>query len=168
MNHPIRIMRSRKALGGLLILGLSVFLIAPVVSYAAEVQLRPYNRGRGLQSPVRTPSERDQSQPTRLSGIFEYSYREGLTLGGRTIQITSRTSVFPSIDGSSILPDPAELQGRSATIYGSPGPNGVEAVLLILDPDSMYGISTENPTIQQFSIDGGELLPQEMSVSTPQ
>lgn len=154
-------------LGGLVLLGLSLLLLVPATSQAGDL-LRPFARGRGLQSPVRTPSEHDLSQPTRLSGTFEYSFRSGLTINGQTVEVTSRTTVFPSLNGSSQLPDPGDLQGHAATVYGRPGPDGVEALLLILDRDSRYGISTQDPNIQQFQLGGADRAPVELGDGVPQ
>lgn len=168
MNTPIRFQRFRIRRGGLIALGLSLALVIPALSSAGEIRLKPYNRGQGLQSPVRTPSQHDTSQPTRLSGTFEYSLRSGLTLQGQTVQVTARTAVFPSIKGSSMMPDPSDLQGHYGTVYGQPGPNGVEAVLLILNRDSRYGVTTDGPDLQQFQLEGGSMAPLELGDEVPQ
>lgn len=159
---------SNRSWGGIVALGLSALLLLPATAQGGQIDLKPYNRGRGLQSPVRTPAERDLARPTRVSGDFEYSLRDGLTLGGKTVQITSRTSVFPNFKGSSTMPDPAELEGYRATVYGRPGPNGVEAVLLILDLNTRYGVTTQDPAnIQQFQLGDGGAAPIELGDNVP-
>lgn len=164
--HP---RRARTLLRGLAATALLALLVWPAASPAQEMKLRPYNNGRGMHSPVRTPEERDAtSKAVRLSGTFRHNLRDGLTLDDRPVVVSSRTAVFPSIRDQSYLPDPDDLQGRGATVYGKQGPNGVEAVLVILDGSGLYGVDISTPRTSQMSIGEDADEPLEMPSGTPQ
>ena len=69
----------------------------------------------------------------RLSGVFRRHLGEGLHLEGRRVRLSSRTAVFPFRPDLQRPPRVGHLEGRPATVYGHPGPDGVEAILVILN-----------------------------------
>lgn len=156
---------TRRILRGMASLALLALLVWPAASSAQQL-MRPYNNGKGLESPVRTPEERAETQAVRLSGVFRHSLRDGLSIDDRPVLVTTGTTVFPSLSEHSMLPDPADLQGRDATVYGRPGPNGVEAVLVILDGNTRFGVQISAPSSASGLGPNGEL--EEMSPGTPQ
>lgn len=139
MRTGINKTRVRAVMAPLVSLGLLAILAWPVVAQAQEMELRPYNNGRGMKSPVRTPQERsDGPKAVRIAGTFRHNNRDGLTLQDQTVSITANTAVFPAVNGRSYLPDPTDLRGRRGTVFGRPGPNGIEAVLVILEMEAGF------------------------------
>jgi hypothetical protein len=146
-------------------LGLSLLLLGPTDILARARSGIP-NHGRGIPSPVLTPAQREAARPVRISGTFEYSLHSGLTLGGQTVRVTTQTTIYPSPSKGNLFPDPGDLQGYRGTIYGRPGPEGVEAVLLILDRGSRYGVDTSGPNSQDLG--SGSPAPRKGGDGVPQ
>lgn len=151
---------------GVLSLALLVTLTCPASTQAQEMRIRPYNHGRGMESPVRSPQVRDDSEKAvRLSGTFLYGLRSGLTIQDRPVRVSPNTTVFPSLGDRSYLPDPGDLEGRQGTVYGHPGPNGIEAVLIILQGEVSYRVNVSAELSRPAPTEEGLV---ELAPGTPQ
>lgn len=166
MRTRTRVSTATRLLPGLISLILLVMMVCPTVVQAQEMRLRPYNHGRGMKSPVQTPQERgDNTRAVRISGTFGYSLRSGLTLNDRSVRVTVNTAVFPSLRDRRHLPDPSDLAGLKGTVYGRPGINGIEAVLIILQTGTDYRLEVQTLLDRPAPVEGGM---QEMPRGTPQ
>lgn len=160
---------TQRMITGLVFSTLVALMAWPSGSSADEIRLRPYNNGRGMHSPVRTPQERgESSQALRLSGTFRYSPRDGLSLADRPIVLSGGTTVFPSIRDQSYLPDPSQLRGRQGTIYGRQGPNGIEAVLVILESTDPALPKIGGPDAEQMQVGDPSRGPVAIPAGTPE
>ncbi len=100
--------------------------------------------------------ESGQVVPVQLRGFFRTNRRQGLTLSGERILLGANCGVFPNWDPGR-LPDPRDLNGRQATVFGFRTRAGIDARLLILDSNRDVSAPMD-PKMQQ------ELIP---SLSDP-
>jgi hypothetical protein len=119
---------------------LALVCTSVVVDATGRAQVSPINGTEGVASVVEGRAKGSGEASTtgfaHLQGYAEFSRTSGLMVAGHRVNFTRSTSVFPNVDGLSSGLRSRQLSGRVLTIFGAMGTNGVDAVLVIVQPSA--------------------------------
>lgn len=141
--------RKATALVGVLF---AITLLLAGSAASAQQRVKPINGKNGVKSVVegRAKGKDHATSFAHVTGHAEYSHSRGLTVDGIPVTFTSRTAVYPNINGASSDVQPRQFSGRELTIFGEVGPGSIEAVFVILSPtvaDSPVADTTTDPDV---------------------
>ena len=135
-------MNAKNILRGTLVLG----LLAGTALAADPIQVKVQPKNKRAASPVRPVGRTDDqtfrsSQALNLTGRLEVT-RGSVTLNGRKLLLTSKTSVFPHSEKQR-MPELKSLNGQNASAFGRMTPDGIEITLLVLQDPTKTSTSSQ-------------------------
>lgn len=115
------------------VFGALVLAVSGPAEVTAQRQAFTGPDASALRAPARTAAP-GTSRAVRLQGEIQHTRRD-FSIAGQRLVFGERTTFFPGTSDVSRSRLPKTLRGLYATVYGRRTPQGVEAVLVILDVD---------------------------------